>query len=162
MDLRTLTKLILKLFGLYFMVIAVTQGINLLALPTPFEWFFLFNVVVYLVMGAVCFWLPGALVNRVLRIEGSELAGAVTANRLFGVGVALVGLYFAASALFALIFTLAGSRWFYHFTEAFGGAKGPDIGPDQFASLVSYAVQLIVGIALLFGWKRVARITGIE
>jgi hypothetical protein len=161
MDLRTLTKLILKLLGLYFLVVSIVQAVNLFALPTV-EWFFVLNIVVYFLIGAVCFWFPGVLINRVLRIQGAEFEGAVTATRLFGVGVALLGLYFAVSAMSALMFTLAGSRWFYHFTDAFGGAKGPDIGPEQFASLVTYAVQLAVGVGLWLGWRSVARFTGME
>jgi hypothetical protein len=160
-DLRTLTKLILKLLGLYFLMVSIGQAISLFALPSA-EWFFFFNVALYFLMGAACLWFPGAIINRVLRIEGAELEGAVTATRLFGVGVAILGLYFAVSAVFALVFTLAGSRWFYHFTDAFGGAKGPDISPEQFASLVTYAVQLAVGVGLWLGWRWMVRLTGIE
>lgn len=160
-DLRTLTKLMLKLFGIYFLVVSISQAVNLFALPS-FEWFFLFNVVVYFVMGATCLWFPGAIINRVLRIEGSELEGAVSASRLFGVGVSLMGLYFAATATFALVFTLAGSRWYYFFTDTFGGAKGPDIGPEQFASLLTYSIQLTAGCGLLFGRRWVTRLSGMD
>jgi hypothetical protein len=161
MDLRTLTKLILKLLGIYFLVASVLQVLSLLMLPT-IEWFFLVSVILYFIFGAACVWLPGAIINRVLRIEGGELEGAVTANRLFGVGVALLGLYLSVTAFTALIFTFAGSRWFYRFPDAFGGAKGPDLGPEQFASLVTYAVQLILGLGLWLGWRWVTRFTGME
>lgn len=159
MDLRTLTKLVLKLLGLYFLVVALGQAVSLVVLPTV-EWFIFFNVALYAVMGGACFWFPGAIINRVLRIDGAELEGTVTAERLFGVGVALMGLYFAFSAATALVFTLAGARWFYAFTDAFGGARGPDIGPEQFASLITYSLQLALGIGLWFGWRTVVRFTG--
>lgn len=161
MDLRTLTKLVLKLLGLYFLMVSLGQAVGLFAMPT-FEWFFLFNVALYAVMGVVCFWLPGAIINRVLRIEGSELAGCVTASQLFGVGTALMGLYFAFTALTAIVFTLAGARWFYSFTDTFGGAKGPDIAPEQFASLMGFSFQLVVGIGLWLGWRHVVRFTGMR
>jgi hypothetical protein len=160
MDLRTLTKLVLKLLGLYFLMVAAGQAVGMVALPSV-EWFYFFNVFVYGAMGAACFWFPGAIINRVLRIDGVELEGAVAAQKLFGVGVALMGLYFAFSGSIALVFTLAGSRWFYLFTETFGGAKGPDLGPEQFASLVTYSLQLALGLVLWLGWRSVARLTGI-
>jgi hypothetical protein len=158
-DLRTLTKLVLKLLGLYFLIVAIGQATNLLFLPT-FEWFFLFNVVFYSVLGLACFVFPGVLINRVLRIEGGQIEGTVTAEKMFGVGVALLGLYFAVSGLTAVVFTLAGSRWFYSFTSAFGGARGPDIAPEQFASIVTYSLQLVLGLGLWLGWRHVMRFTG--
>ncbi|SRR5258706_5824980 len=161
MDLRELTKLALKLLGLYFLTIGLFQVAGLFAAPT-IEWFFVAAIAWYLAIGAAFLWFPGAVINRVLRIEGQELAGAITASRLFGVGIALLGLYFTISALFSLVFTFAGSRWFYRFTDTFGGAKGPDIGPDQFASIVVATVQLIVGVALWFGWKRVVKLSGMD
>ena len=159
MDLRTLTKLVLKLLGLYFLMVAVGQAVSLVALPSV-EWFFFFNVFLYGAMGVACFWFPGAIINRVLRIEGAELEGVLTAEKLFGVGVALMGLYFAFSGAIAVVFSLAGSRWFYLFTDTFGGAKGPDIGPEQFAGLVTYSLQVALGIGLWLGWRSVARFTG--
>ena len=73
-----------------------------------------------------------------------------------------MGLYFSVVAGSAIVFTLAGSRWFYHVNDAFGGARGPDLVPEQFASLVTYSVQFAAGIGLWLGWRWVARFTRIE
>ena len=161
MDLRTLTKLMLKLFGLYGLFASITQLVSLFALPT-IEWFMTVNFVAWFALAAACFWFPGVIVNRVLRIEGSELEGAVTADRLFGVGVSLLGLYLVVSALFPILFTLAEARWFYHFTKVFDGARGPDMNASQFASLLTYSLQLIGGLFLWFGWRPIVRVTGMQ
>ena len=159
-DLRTLTKVFLKVAGAYLLVMAISGAVQLFWYQVEMLGPYLTTLVLYLVLGIALLWFPGTVMNHVLRIQGEAVAGPATATRLLGVGIILMGIYFAATGLFAIVFTMAGARWYYSFTDIFGGARGPEMGPEQFASLVSSAVRLCIGLLMWLGWRIVMAIAG--
>src|ERR1700693_4747572 len=104
MDLRTLTKLILKLAGLYYLASSLIAAMGIVANPVPnaVPWY-VATYSMYLLLGAALFWLPGTIVSHVLRIKGAELEGALTASKLLEVGLALLGAYFFVAGAYACI-----------------------------------------------------------
>jgi hypothetical protein len=149
MDTRTLTKLLLKLVGLYWLTGSLVSAISLATtIGTDASEYRLFASVSYIVVGVALIWFPGAITNRILRIEGSELEGAVTADRLLGVGISLLGLYFSVVSISALIFSLG----------AFGEWGGH--APEQIAAFTAWLVQLAIGLTLVLGRKRVVSLIG--
>jgi hypothetical protein len=159
-DLRTLTKVFLKAAGIYLLVIAISGAVQLFWYQVEMLGPYLTTLVVYLALGIALLWFPGTVMSHVLRIQGEAVAGEVAAARFLGVGIILMGIYFAATGLFAIVFTMAGARWYYSFTEIFGGARGPELGPEQFASLVSSAVRLCIGLLMWLGWRRFMAMAG--
>jgi hypothetical protein len=149
MDLRTLTNLLLRLIGLYWLTASLVSLISIGAMTltaagtdtTPYRAYTSFG---YIVVGAALVWFPGTIVNRVLRIEGAELEGGITAKRLLGVGVSLLGLYFTVVALSALVFSIGGF-----------GELGGKFEAEQGWALVAWLVQLAIGLTLVFARRRV-------
>jgi len=157
MDIRTLTKLLLKLAGLYLLITVWTE--IPLILNTPHE--FRVGSVLYAVStagaGLLLLWLTGGISNQIIRIGGLEEQGAGSASSLLRVGCILLGLYSVASAIYGLVFELAQLRLFYHFNATFPGSPGPPIGPPDFATLTAKTVELLLGLALWLGSKYVLR-----
>ena len=151
MDLRTLTKLLLKLVGLYWLTASLVGLISYGAFTlsgsghdtTPY---LMFNLAGYFVVGAAFLWFPGTIVNNVLRIRGVEFEGGVTADLLLGVGIALLGVYFTVVSISALIFTVGGF-----------GELGAKYEPSQLWSLAAWVVQLLIGLALIFRRHQIIR-----
>ena len=149
MDLRTLTKLLLKLIGLYWLTASLVGAIGLVALPlsglghdtTPYR---AVNLVGYFIVGAALVWFPGTIANRVLRIQGSEMEGAITAERLLGVGISLLGVYFTVVSISALIFSIGGF-----------GELGANYESGQAWALAAWLVQMVIGLALVFARRRI-------
>ena len=160
MDLRTLTKLALKLAGLYFLVTALMGFPTLLNVPRPYNIDSAVVLSVYLVIGVVLIWFPGAILNSVIRIPASELEGAVTAAKLLQVGCILLGVYFAVTAVYAVIFTYAKARLFYDVMKPFPNSRGPDLTPDDFGNLVASGVEFLLGLCLWFGSRHIVRLMG--
>lgn len=162
MDLRNLTKVALKLAGLYLISVALMGMAQLIYLPAdPLGWYLMY-LSAYLFAGIALYWFPGAVTNHLIRIEGAPLQGAVTPSRLVGAAILLLGVYFVASSLFSITYTVALAKLFFSATATYGGERGPGLTPEQFASIVSSSVQLIIGIALWFGWKHILRLSGAD
>ena len=162
MDLREITKIVLRLIGIYLMSVALMGAAQLIYLPAePLGWYLTY-LGAYLVAGSALFWFPGAVTNRVLRLEGGSLNSAATAPRLLSVAIVLLGLYFVASALASLTYTMALAKWFYSATATYGGERGPGLTPEQFASVASSSAQLIIGIALWLGRSHIVTLSGVN
>lgn len=159
-DLRTLTKVFLKLAGAYLLVMAISGAVQLFWYPVEMLGPYVTTLGLYLAVGIALLWFPGTVMNHVLRIQGEAVSGEVTATRLLGVGIILMGIYFVATGILAIVFTMAGARWYYSFMDIFGGARGPELSPEQFASLVSSAVRLCIGLLMWLGWRFLMAVSG--
>lgn len=161
-DLRTLTKLALKLAGLYIITTTVVGTLGYFMHPAP-EAVLWYAVVysLYLIFGLWLFWFPGTIINQVIRIKGEEFEGELTGLRILEVGFALLGAYFAVAGSYACVYVLARAKWFYRFTDPFAGAPGPGFSPDDFATIVASAIQILLGVGLWFGRRRLARLNSI-
>ena len=101
-DLRTLTKLILKLLGVYMLVmllISVPLFYFTDSVPIYLQITNIIYGVAMLLVSAGLIWFPGAVSNKILRLKGENFAPAAKAHSGFRVGVALLGLYFSISAI---------------------------------------------------------------
>jgi len=152
MDLRTLTKLLLKLMGLYWLTASLVGALSIGALvvsglghdSTPYR---AVNLVGYLIVGAALLWFPGTIANRVLRIEGAEMEGAITAERLLGVGVSLLGVYFTVESVSAIIFSIGGF-----------GDLGAKYEAGQAWALAAWVARMLIGLVLVFARRRIVSI----
>ena len=152
MDLRELTKLAVKLAGLYVLVNAVIALVTALADPEAKmpAWFLGANAL-YMLLGAALFWFPGMVISRVVRLEGIE--GPISPSRVMEVGFGLLGVYFAMEALYGFVYTIARVKLFYRFSNTFDVGKAPDFTPSDLAALVGSIVQIVVGLSLWL-WRR--------
>jgi hypothetical protein len=148
MDLRTLTKLLLKLIGLYWLIGALVGAISLATTigsdSTPYRFP---TFIGYFIVGGALVWFPGPIANRVLHIEGAEHEGAITAAGLLDVGIALLGVYFTVVAVSALIFSIGGF-----------GELGDKYDHEQLSAFVAWIVQLLIGLTLMFARRRVVKL----
>ena len=78
MDIRTLTKLILKLAGAYILVTVLFSVPNALVAPADYLAPTIAWLVIYALVGLALFWFPGAVANRVVRLEETPLEGSIT------------------------------------------------------------------------------------
>jgi hypothetical protein len=160
MDLRTLTKLLLKLAGLYLLLTALVAFPSVINLPKPYNVESAIFVGIYCALGAVLLWLPGGFINTIIRVPRSQVEGAITARKLLQVGCILLGVYFALTGAFSFIYTYAQARWFYDVVRPFGNSRGPDINPNDFAQLMTNGVKFVVGLCFWFGSRYVVKATG--
>src|SRR2546426_10617743 len=160
MDLRTLTKLALKLSGLYLLLNALAALPSFIDLPSPYNIESAFYVGVYCLVGLALVWFPGRIITTVIRIPPAELQGVITATKLLQVGCILLGVYFALTGAFSFLYTYAQGRLFYDVVKPFPNSRGPDLSPQDFANLISSGVRFLAGMCLWFGSRYVVRMTG--
>jgi len=160
MDIRILTKLVLKLGGIWLLIVAVLSLPALLVAPAEYVGLGYIAVGLYFAVAFVLLWFPGVLINRVLLIGGTDLEGSATPELLLRIGLILMGVYFTVTALWDLAYTWASARWFYAALQPFPGSRGPDMSPEQFGSMVAGVVKLIAGIVLWGGAPLMARVIG--
>ena len=160
MDLRTLTKLVLKLAGLYLQLTALVALPSVINLPRPYNIESSIYVGVYCFVGLGLVWFPGGIVSTVIRIPPAVLEGVMTATKLLQVGCVLLGVYFALTGAFAFLFTYSKARLFYDVVKPFPNSRGPDLSPEDFANLMTSGVRAVVGACFWFGSRYVVRLTG--
>gem|GEM_PF-2845474 len=147
MDARTLAKLVLKLAGLYLLVSALFNLPALFFAQVPREQLALvvLSLLIYAIVGCGLLWFPGVVLDRVIRVRTVAEEGTLTADRLLIVGVTLLGVYFAATALFSLVYWIGKLQLF---GEPVPFASVPPEGKAQLAAVVA---QETVGLALWLG-----------
>lgn len=157
MDLRELTRLAIKLAGLYILVNALIAVPSVIATPKPYgaEWGV--SLALYALFGLVLFLIPGRIVNRVIHIPGQATEGAVSAEKLAQVGSILLGVYFTVGGVYGLIQTYAKTRLFHQWFWPHPGSRGPDLTPDEFGYLIAGAVEIAIGLFLWLGSRYVVR-----
>ena len=166
MNLRDLTRLVLKLAGLYLLVSAVISVIisvvTYIATPeAPGSVFVLslINDAVYFVIGAALYGFPGIVIDRVLR---ADVEGPIATARLLEVGLGLLGAYFAMQAAYGFVYALARAKWFYHLDDTPGRATAPDFRPNDLAELCACSVQIAIALAVWFWRKKIAHLGAAE
>ncbi|HEU5178090.1 MAG TPA: hypothetical protein VFU24_11620 [Burkholderiales bacterium] len=163
MEHRALASLILRIAGLLLVVTTVANaaksfaplfyagnpdkvGIGLLLLAG------FVTVVIPILLGIVLIYFPRAMTTRVLRVEGLESGDASNTAALQRVAFAVTGMWLAAYAVIDSVYTYARVRLYYRFLEEMPSyARPPSISADDFAALVSSALQLVIGLWLLIG-----------
>lgn len=153
MDIRTLTKLVLKLAGIYIIISVLFSIPNALVTPSEYMVPTVVWLVIYCLVGLILFGFPGMVVNRVVRIDEGTFNDAATEQKLLRIGARLLGCYFSLSAIYGLIFSWASVRLFYV------GYRVPDFTPDQKATMFAWGVQLVAGLLLWFAAKYIVQIT---
>jgi len=158
MNLRDVTRLVLRLAGLYYLVtVTVSVTITVVALIATPEatWTVLpfANDFVYFVIGAALFWFPGIVLDRVLRID---VEGPIATPRLLEVGLGLLGAYFVIQASYGFIYVIARAKWFYHLNEILGRSTAPDFRPNELAELAACVVQIAIALGVWFWRKQIA------
>jgi hypothetical protein len=140
-DLRTLTKLILKLLGVYMLVmlmISVPLFYFTESVPTYLQITNIIYGVVMLLVSVGLIWSPGAISNGILRFKGENFAPAAKAHSGFRVGVALLGLYYVIAAIRGIGYLLVEMKF------------GPYVvGNQQMISLSGWSFQLVLGAVCL-------------
>jgi hypothetical protein len=160
MDLRTLTKLFLKLTGLYLLVTSALMLPGLLSVPSEYSGPGFVSAAIFTMIGFALIAFPGAITTYVVRLPPSETVGEPGAEKLLRIGSALMGVYFVADAVIRGAFVWSKARWFYDFMQPFPGSHGPGYSPEDFGTLAAALVQLIVGLVLWIGSRQIARISG--
>ena len=78
MDILTLTKLVLKLGGIWLLIVAILSLPGLFAAPAEYVGLGYVAVGLYFAVAFMLLWFPGVLINRVLLIRGTDLEGSAT------------------------------------------------------------------------------------
>lgn len=170
MEHRALASLIIRIAGLLVIVSAITNaarsfgpffdpttvqkiGIGLLLLST------LVSVGIPILLGLVLVYFPSAITTRVLRIEGLDAGGENDTRPLQRVAFATIGLWLTAYALIDAVYLYAKARLYFRILEEMAAySKPPPISPDDFGSLVSSGMQLIIGLWLLVGNRGIVNV----
>ncbi len=152
-----MTKLAVKLAGLYVLINALIAVPSVVATPGPYgaDWGLWLGI--YALVGLVLFLIPGRIVNRVIHLPGDATGGALSAEKLVRVGSILLGVFFTVSGAFGLIHTYAKTRLHHLWFWPYPGDRGPNMTPDDFAYLLVSAVQIVLGLILWLGSRYVVR-----
>jgi hypothetical protein len=147
MDLRSITKVLLKLVGLYFLVMVITAIPNILIAQRQDMMsaggYISFGV--WGIAGIAFLVFPGVIIDRVIRIQALDSGTGPNSGNLLVVGVRLLGCYYALGALYGLVYHWA-------INHVFNGSISPDMRPDESAAFLASIIQVVVGLLLwVFG-----------
>jgi hypothetical protein len=151
MDLRTLTRLLLKLVGLYLLITILFNLPPILAAPESILPGNMAYLVTIILVGVMLLWFPGVIVDKIILIQGTELEGVVTASKLLRVGVILLGVYFVSIASYSLLFSLGKLKGYFFFAPAFKDSSAPPMLPQDIGELLGSVLQLAIGLTM---WLR--------
>jgi hypothetical protein len=146
MDLRALTKLLLKLAGLYYLVTTITSIPSVVMTPDrQFIAYAYFSLAIWGFVGLALLLFPGVVMDRVIRIHRSEHEEVPTAAKLLDVGVRLLGCYVTISSVHGVAYN-------WSIIHVFNGSLSSDWRPTEKAALLASGVQAGVGLLLwVFG-----------
>jgi hypothetical protein len=168
MEHKALAALMVRLLGLWQLVVAIT------AIPNAIGPFFnpqyvanaglwamtgvaLFSVALPFAIGLLLIYFPRTVATQALRIEGIEPAGGIQTTSLEKIAVSTLGLWLTIQALLDTAYTF--SKWKLYsriILNQFPDASGPAIGPAEFSGLITAALQLALGLWLLLGARGLA------
>lgn len=158
-----------RMVGLWELVIAMT------AVPSAIAPFFdpeyvakvglgtllaagLFSVGIPLLVGLGLVYFPGAVTTQVLRIQSPATPESKDTSLLERVALGALGLWFAVQAILDGVHTFSTTYLYRRFVEdqRYPGIGGPAISPQEFAGLITAALQLAIGLWLLLGNRGLA------
>lgn len=169
MEHRALANLFIRMAGLFLVILGVT------AIPRAVSPFFgpvygekiepsllvvvaLLNVGIPLLTGMFLIYFPSVATTKVLRIENVEPQNPAESSLLEGVAFSLLGLWFSVTAITDGVRALSTWHLYRVFVEGqHFGDIGPPIRVQEFTYLTTAAIQLAIGLWLLFGNRGLAR-----
>jgi hypothetical protein len=117
----------------------------------------LFGLAMPVGIGLVLLYFPGTLTTRVLRIPGIESPRDGELPAYERVAFAVMGLWWVLDAILDALYVYARSRLYLRFMEDQPAyVRLPALTPDDFASLVVSAAQLLIGLWLMLGNRGLA------
>lgn len=148
----SLLVVLVRAGALYTLVAAVTRLAPLLWDHVRLEllWPLLAGVLVLVVVGATL-WLFADVVARAALAGPDEprFESTLDCGQWQALAFSVLGLWLAATGLLDLVWNAAALWW----ASRASGAGTERLGADQFAAIVSGAVQVALGIALLLGHR---------
>jgi hypothetical protein len=148
MDLNSLVKVLLKVAGIYFLVLVVLilppilSG-NLPGRASAGAWF---SVGIWGVAGIALLLFPNAIANHVIRIRGPIAGDKAAPSDLVNSGVRLLGCYFVLSTLSGLVYKTS-IVWIFN-----NGIASFVLNPTDKANLFSAVIEIAIGLLLwIFG-----------
>jgi hypothetical protein len=170
METRTLAALLLRIAGLIVIVSSLTGAAKTFGPMINPEviaklglgWLFLaaaVSIVVPVLLGLVLIYFP-SVTSHTLKIDASPPTDSEIAP-LQRVAFAAIGLWLSLNAVLDTVYVFAKIRLYQRLVEdmpSYGRASA--LLPDDFATLVTAALQLVFGIWLLFGNRALANILG--
>lgn len=170
MEYRMLAALIIRLAGLLLIVSTVNSaaksfsyfihagsaekvGIGLLLLSV------FVSAILPVVIGALLIYFPKAVTTNVLKIQGLESGTENDLRPLQRVAFAVVGLWLVVYAILDAVYVYAKTRVYFRILEEMPSySKLPPISPDDFGSIVSAVLQLVIGLWLLIGNRSIVNV----
>lgn len=152
---------VVRFFGLWllFECIGMTEqiiSISLFTLPKGHESYHhfvtavsVFNTVLYTVAGVILTWKPHLVADRVVPPTAKEAESRITATNLMFLAFSLAGLLFLVDGIKGLLQTIPGRLHASEYSFYIPGQGGQSILPPAF--------ETVMGLWLLFGFKRIAR-----
>jgi len=164
MEHRALAALIIRIAGLLVIVSSVSKGaesigpifrsdlfekvgISLLLLSIAV------SVVIPVILGVVLINFPRSVATKVLRIEGLDPASEKEVRPLQQVAFAAIGLWLTIYAILDAVYVYARARIYNRFFESMPAHVALPLGSDDFGSLISSGLQLLIGLFLLIGHR---------
>lgn len=170
MEFRALAALILRIAGLLIIVSSMTWTARTYIsffFPEPIE---KIGVAVLLISSAVSLfvpillglcliYLPGTVISRILKIDGLDATTASSVAPLQRISFAAIGLWLVIWALIDGIYIYSKTQLYFRIIQDMpSNWRPPAISPDDFASIISTALQFLLGIWLLFGNRAIANL----
>ena len=163
MDYRALAVLLIRVAGLVAIVSALNASAASLArlfdpkglAEVGSLWLatvVIVPVVLPLVLGLVMIYFPATIVSGVLRIDGFDNVSESNIQPLQRVAFSAFGLYLIVYSVLDSMFIYSRVRLYHMLIDSQPvSVKMPPLLPDDFAGLVTTAIQFVLGICILFG-----------
>lgn len=161
MNVGEFSTVIVRFFGLWLLfqcIVMIEQTISAIIFPLPqgnpgYQTFIIFvsvfNVILYAAVGLVLVWKPQFVADRVTTQKVREAQVRVSTTSLMFLCFSAAGLVFLVDGLKALL---------YHVTEYAFSTEGPSyFGRYGQTGILPGVFETIVGIWLVFGFKRIVR-----
>lgn len=171
MDYRTLTSLMLRIAGVLILVQFTLRSPDLITsllhfggkeMPADNAIFFtLLALVLPLAIGFALIYFPSLIANKVVR-AGEAGGDMIAMNELLTVAIACIGFYFVCNALFDGVYWLAKLKLYSAFIDKMDVTRGmPSVRPEEFAGMLSTALEFLVGLGTLTGARGLGRFVGL-
>jgi len=161
MEHKALSALMIRIAGVIVLVYSITNAAGYLVpylYPRSTEglelWPVLMSVIVTIVipvcLGLFLIYFPHSITARVLKVEGTPI-DADAVKPLQRVAFSAIGLWLTLYAVIDATYYFARSRLYGSFDRDHAYSSDPRLLPDDWGGLISAALQLVIGVSLLFG-----------